>query len=269
MSELGTVAELYRYPVKSMLGETLGAVEVGVSGLVGDRVRALIDEETGRVASAKHPKSWRGLLAFRSRWNTGSPQITLPDGATIEADDIGASQRLSELLHRSVRVTATRPEGATVARPAPEDVMAAGETADVPYAMLEIGQGTPGANFVDYAPVHVVTSSTLAHVGVETLRYRPNLVLETPNGAPFAENGWIGRELMVGAVRLRVVLPTPRCAVPTLAHGGLPSRPAAVKTLLADNRIDVPGFGVLPCLGAYAQIVAVGSISRGDRATLA
>jgi hypothetical protein len=66
-----------------------------------------------------------------------------------------------------------------------------------------------------------------------------------------------------------VVLPTPRCAVPTLAHGGLPSRPAAVKTLLADNRIDVPGFGVLPCLGAYAQIVAVGSISRGDRATFA
>jgi uncharacterized protein len=50
-----------------MLGETLGTVEVGTSGLVGDRARALIDDQTGRVASAKHPKAWRGLLAFRSR----------------------------------------------------------------------------------------------------------------------------------------------------------------------------------------------------------
>ena len=161
-----------------------------------------------------------------------------------------------------------RAQGAAVARPDPEDVLAAGETAEVPYELLEIGQGTPGANFVDYAPLHIVTTSTLAHVGVEAARYRPNLVLDTPDGAPFAENDWIGRELTVGSMRLRVVLPTPRCAIPTLAHGELPRRPEAVKRLLRENRIDVPGFGVLPCLGAYAEVLEADAVGLGERARL-
>ena len=267
MLDLGTVATLRRYPVKSMLGEDLDAAEVTAGGVTGDRAFALIDVETGRVASAKHPKSWRGLLAFSSLWNDGSPRITLPDGRSIAADD-EASGVLSDLLRREVRVTTARPEHAAVARPAPEDVIAAGEDADVPYEMLEIAQGTPGATFVDYAPVHVVTTATLAHVGTEAVRYRPNIVLETPDGEPFAENDWAGRVITIGAVRLRGILPTPRCAVPTLAHGALPSRPDAVRTLLDANRVAVPGFGVLQFLGAYAEVLEPGTIHLGDRATI-
>jgi uncharacterized protein YcbX len=93
-------------------------------------------------------------------------------------------------------------------------------------------------------------------------------VLDTPGGAPFAENSWVGRELAVGSIRLRVVLPTPRCAIPTLAHGELPSRPEAVKRLLRENRIDVAGFGVLPCLGVYAEVLEAGTIRLGERARL-
>ena len=76
--------------------------------------------------------------------------------------------------------------------------------------MLEIGRGTEGATFVDYAPVHLITSATLAHVGAEMIRYRPNLVVDLPGAAAFAENEWIGREVSVGPARLRVMLPTPR-----------------------------------------------------------
>jgi uncharacterized protein len=264
--ELGTVARLRRYPVKSMLGEELEAVAVRESGLAGDRVVALIDVESGRVATAKHPSAWRELLTLSATWNDGAPRITLPDGRTIAAE--GAGDLLSDMLGRRVRVSAVRPEHAAVARPAPEDVIAAGDDADVPYQLLEIGQGTPGATFVDYAPVHVVTTTTLEHVGVDPIRYRPNVVIETPGGEPFAENDWLGHELRLGEVRLRIVLPTPRCAVPTLAHGELPRRPAAVQTLLRENRIDVPGFGTLPCLGAYAQVAVGGVIRRGDGASL-
>lgn len=60
-----------------------------------------------------------------------------------------------------------------VGRPDPEDVIEAGDDADVPYRMLEIGQATPGTNFVDYAPVHLITTATLAGIGVEIIRYRP------------------------------------------------------------------------------------------------
>jgi MOSC domain-containing protein len=273
MPETGTVTALRRYPVKSMLGEDLDAVTLTASGLEGDRAVAVIDRQTGAVASAKHPRLWRGLLACAAQWNDGSPRITLPDGASIsvtgdgEGDGDGA-QQLTELLRRDVRLATVRPERATLARPAPEDVIERGEDADVPYEVLEIGTGTPGATFVDFAPVHLISAATLARVGAEMIRYRPNIVLDIPGGRAFAENDWNEREITIGDVRLRVMQPTPRCAVPTLAHGDLPRRTGAVRTLIEDNHIQIPGLGARPCLGTYAEVLTGGTAKAGDRATL-
>lgn len=264
MGGLGTVAALRRYPVKSMLGEDLPEATLRVGGVDNDRVFALIDAETGRVASAKQPRWWRVLLRCTAVWDGGSPAITLPDGRVVNADEDGVDRALSELVGRQVHLSDTRPGGAALARPAPEDVIERGADADVPYEMLEIGQGTSGTTFVDYAPVHLITSSTCEHLDAEWLRYRPNLLLDTPGGRPYAENDWVGREITVGPVRLRGILATPRCAIPTLAHGDLPRAAHAVRTLLTQNRIDVPGFGVLPCAGLYAEVLDPGTVRAGD-----
>jgi uncharacterized protein YcbX len=267
--EPGTVVALRRYPVKSMLGEDLTSVELTSAGLEGDRFAAVIDRETGHVATAKHPRWWRGLLAFGAEWNGGSPRITLPGGGSVAVAGDAAGPLLSGLLDREVRLATVRPDQARVGRPAPEDVIASGDDADVPYELLEIGQGTTGTNFVDYAPVHLITTATLAHVGEELIRYRPNLVLDLPGAAPFAENDWVGRTVAVGPARLRIMIPTPRCAVPTLAHGDLPRRPSAVRTLLEHNRLTPPGFDrALPCLGAYAQVERPGPLTLGAPASL-
>jgi uncharacterized protein len=267
--EPGTVVALRRYPVKSMLGEDLATVPLTPAGLEGDRFAAVIDQETGRVATAKHPRLWRGLLAFGAEWNAGSPRITLPGGGSVAVADDAAGPLLSGLLQREVRLATVRPDHATVGRPAPEDVIASGDDADVPYQTLEIGAGTPGTNFVDYAPVHLITTATLAHVGEELIRYRPNLVLDLPGAEPFAENDWTGRTLTIGPAELRIMIPTPRCAVPTLAHGSLPRRTSAVRILLEHNRIQVPDLDMTaPCLGAYAQVETPGPLTLGAPATL-
>ncbi len=255
---------VFRYPVKSMLGEDLPQVLVTAGGVDGDRELALIDHDSGRVATAKHPRLWRRLLQFRAGHDGAEVIITLPDGRTVAATDTAVDQALSGVLGRSVHLSGDRSPGAAVERPDPEDVLAHGDDADVPFALLEIAQGSSGAGFVDYAPVHLITSSTLDHIGAEAVRYRPNLVIDTPEEEPFAENGWVGREITVGDIRLRGILPTPRCAVPTLEHGSLPRAAHAVRTPLADNRIDVPGFGVLPCAGLYAEVIAGGTARVGD-----
>jgi uncharacterized protein len=162
-----------------------------------------------------------------------------------------------------VRVATKRPAGAAVERPAPEDVLEHGVEADVPYETLEIAQGAPQAAFVDYAAVHLITTATLRRTGAEAVRYRPNVVVDAAE-EPFVENGWVGREIVIGEVRLRGTLPTPRCSVPTLAHGDLPREPRAVRSLLTDNRVEVPGFGVLPCAGLYADVLAGGVVRIGD-----
>jgi uncharacterized protein len=268
------ITTIRRYPVKSMLGEQVTEVRLGAGGLAFDRVLAVVDRTTDLVATAKHPRLWRELLKYSARIDQDDVRITTPSGRTLDASDPDTDRVLSEALGRPVRICSERPDGATVERPAPEDVLEHGVDAVVEAATLEIGQGTPGTTFVDYAPVHLITSATLDEVGVENVRYRPNVVIETPPGtAPFVENDWIGRELHIGGAggagaTLRVSLPTPRCSVPTLEHGPLPRAPQAVRTLMRSNRVDVPGFGVLPCAGCYAEVETAGALRVGDEVAL-
>jgi uncharacterized protein len=262
------VVALRRYPVKSMLGEDVAEARAEAGGIVGDRELAVIDSVTGLVATAKHPRLWRELLAFGAT-TEGRVFITFPDGSRLPADAAELDARLTAVLGRPVAVSGVRPEGASVERPAPEDVLANGVTAVVPAATLQIGAGSPGKSFVDHSPIHLITTATLRHLDTELVRYRPNVVIDTPPGtAAFVENDWPGREIRVGGpdgALLRITTPTPRCAVPSLAHGTLPRNPQAVRSALADNRIMVELLGAeAPCAGAYAEVLEPGTLHAQD-----
>lgn len=293
------IEELRRYPVKSMLGERLTRADVGSAGIAGDRRLALLDRATGLVVSAKNPRRWRAVLALRAAGGPEDPvRITLPDGREIRslagldgldrpderggrpgAGPDGPARRdevdalLSEVLGAAVTLTATAPAGAALERSRPDEVLAAGFTTVVTVDAVPLPAGTGGGSFVDFAPLHLVTTATLDRIGAEVPgravhvdRYRPNLVVRTPGGAGFEENGWVGRTLRIGPeVTLRVLVPTPRCAVPTLAHGALPPEPDALRVPARLNRVvPVPELGPLPCVGAYAQVVRPGRVSVGD-----
>ncbi|GAA4915860.1 hypothetical protein EV188_104418 [Actinomycetospora succinea] len=268
------ITALWRYPVKSMLGEPLEGSRVDHGGLEGDRALALIDEDTGNVATAKHPRRWRDLLRYSAVAEDGRVRITSPAGWTRDALDPWVTDTLADELGRRVRVAADRPDAAAVERPDPEHVLDQGVEAEVETPTLEIAQGTTGTSFVDHSPVHLITTATLDEIGVEYVRYRPNLVIATPEGTPpYVENTWLGRELHLTGpdgttVTLEVSLPTPRCSVPTLEHGTLPRSPHAVREPMRANRVEVTGFGVLPCAGAYAQVTQGGELRVGATVTV-
>jgi uncharacterized protein YcbX len=96
-------------------------------------------------------------------------------------------------------------------------------------------------------------------------RYRPNVVIRTEAGG-FAENDWLGRDLRVGHdLVLRVIARTPRCAVPTLAHGDLPRDAEALRVLARNNRVTpLAGLDPEPCAGIYAEVLHPGRIRVGD-----
>jgi uncharacterized protein YcbX len=110
----GKVVSLWRYPVKSMLGEELNSSYVTERRLVGDRSYALIDQETGKVASAKNPRKWGKLFDFRAAFIEDPPQvvenipavrITFPDGTQIfSSDQDYINHALSKVLSRDVRL---------------------------------------------------------------------------------------------------------------------------------------------------------------------
>ncbi|HEU5389150.1 MAG TPA: MOSC N-terminal beta barrel domain-containing protein [Streptosporangiaceae bacterium] len=278
---LGTVTTLRRYPVKSMLGEDLQAGEVTRAGLAGDRRLAVVSRRTGKIASAKYPRLWRDMLTLSAEAAlpaeaTGGGEvaalITLPDGKTVRSTDADVDGILSGLLDEPVTLTDTPPAGASLDRAVPEAVLRDGIAAPVPATLIEIGAAAPPGTFVDFAPLHLITTATLDRIAelspyrrADLERYRPNVVIGT-GGSGFTENDWLGRELRVGAdLVLRVIARTPRCAIPTLAHGHLSRDTEALRVVARNNRISpLPDADPEPCAGVYAEVLQPGRISTGD-----
>ncbi|MET8976306.1 MOSC N-terminal beta barrel domain-containing protein [Streptomyces sp. NPDC004539] len=271
-----SVAQLHRHPVKSMLGERLPAADLTDRGLTGDRRYALLDTESGKVASAKSPRLWRELLRCTALTGDSGVSIGTPDGRSWAVDDPGVHDALSAHLGREVTLVDTPPPAASLDRDRPEEVLEHGVTAQVAHDLVEFGSAAPPGTFFDFAPVHLVTTSTLRALAalsprgtVEAERYRANLVIGT-EGEGFPEHAWVGRELAIGDdVVLHIVASTPRCAVPTLAHGRLPRDPDALRVPARHNRVPaLPGRAAEPCVGVYAKVVRGGRVREGDAVRL-
>ena len=278
---IGTVGALWRYPVKSMLGEQLAAAEVTERGVDGDRRLALIDRETGMIASAKTPRLWRRLLSCAATGEgSGGVRISDPDGKSLWSTDAGVDDALSGIVGRPVTLADRPPEQASLERSKPDQVLHEGLDAVVEADIVQFGSASPAGSFFDFAPIHLITTSTLRRIAElhpdrtsDVRRYRPNIVVDTDtdtDSAGFVEQDWFGRELRIGdTLTLRVIASTPRCAVPTLAHGALPRDTEALRTLARHNRVPVvPGGGLEPCAGIYAQVVRPGRIRPGDAVRL-
>ena len=270
---LGTVSVLRRYPVKSMLGEDLDEAEVSRSGLARDRRLAVVSRRTGKVASAKYPRLWRDMLTLSAEaLDDDTARITLPGGKKVSSTDPGVDEVLSALLDQPVTLTGTPPPGATLDRAVPDAVLRDGIRAEVPATLIEIGAAAPPGTFVDFAPLHLITTATLDRIAelspyrrARLERYRPNVVIRTGDDG-FTENDWLGRDLRVGDdLVLRVIARTPRCAIPTLAHGDLPRDAEALRVVARHNRVrPLPDLDPEPCAGVYAEVLHPGRIRAGD-----
>jgi len=269
----GSVAGLWRYPVKSMMGEELNATEVTKYGLLGDRKFAVVDPATGKVAGAKNPRKWGSFFEFRAAYieppragaKVSALRLTLPDGTTVTSDQPGLAQVLSKALGREVTLAEAPGEGVAPAATA-EEYWPDMEGLD--YRDTVTDWELPPGTFFDLAIVHLLTTATIDRLRAlypqgrfETRRFRPNIVVATgPDQQGFVENDWVGRTVAVGGeVRLQVTGPCPRCVMTTLPQGDLPKDSGILRTAAQHNQVNV---------GVYTDVIAGGTIRRGDPVTL-
>ena len=279
---VGSVQSLWRYPLKSMQGEQISATAVTERGVLGERAYAILDCETGHIASAKHPRKWEKLFQCRATFvqppQLGVPLppvlITLPDGALISSAQPDADQILGRVLGRDVMLIATAPTAPT--READRSPLDSAAEQDL-IREEPMGLAAPAGTFFDYAPVHVLTTATLARLkeldpegDFDMRRFRPNIVV-APLGdeSGFVENDWLGQLLTSGGeAQLQLIDPCPRCVVTTLAHEDLPRDPGILRTVSQHNAVAsvtlAPGV-VLPAVaGVYALVQQHGTIRQGD-----
>jgi uncharacterized protein len=275
---LGSVVSLWRYPVKSMMGEELNAAETTERGLLGDRAYALVDSTDGKVASAKNPRKWPHLFDFRAAFvdppRSGAKvppvRITLPEGRVVSSDQSDVNQILSRALKREVTLDVTeRGQREIVESTFPNPWTPTAEEYWPDMEGLEFRDtvtdfNLPEGTFFDCAVVHVLTTATVDRLRelypegrFEVRRFRPNIVVEIASGVKdFVENAWIGGTLAIGdAVRLSLTGPCPRCVMTTLSQGDLAKDPGILRTAAQHNHANV---------GLYASVVRGGTVRRGD-----
>ena len=228
----GTVARLWRYPVKSMLGEAADSLEIVPGGVVGDR-RLAVRDGGGQPASGKSMEGFAripNLLDFAAGVDGNTVCIRFPDGSVHRADEPDIDVALSQAIGQAVTLT-TEDDG----------------------------------RHVDASPIHLITEASLAWLratlpgaAVDERRFRPNLVLDV-GGEGLVEQEWVGRHLRVGAVELRITEATERCGMVSMAHAELPRDPRVLRHLTRAAQM---------CLGVYADVVTPGAVAPGDAAAL-
>ncbi|HUA32267.1 MAG TPA: MOSC N-terminal beta barrel domain-containing protein [Candidatus Binataceae bacterium] len=290
MATVGKVAEIWRYPFKSMGGQKIDRVAIGPNGLVGDRGWALRDEAAGEIRGAKKlPALMQCQAKYLAEPGEGvipHVEITLPSGERVKTSDAGIAAKLSAFLGRAVTPWPLQPPSALDhyrhGQPDNPDIMVElreifGRTADEPLPDLEpfvkiglIEFTSPLGTYFDAFPLHLVTTATLKHLGgfnsnarFDVRRFRPNILIELDNAPDdFVEAQWSGKHLRIGAALIDVVGPCPRCVMTTLPQEGLAKDPSVLRTIVKDAAQNV-GIYASP-----ASSVALATVAVGDRVEL-
>ena len=285
---MGVVAELWRYPFKSMVGERVPDAEVTERGLPGDRTWACRDEEKGGIRGAKQLGA---LMLMSARYTDGDiaapPVVTLPDGTSFPADAPEAADRVSAALGRKVTLWPLQPatdldhyrrgrlfhhddrreDARAVFGLDEEDPFPnfRGMPADL-WRLLKEFECPPGTYFDAY-PLLLLTRQSLDALArrspgsaVDARRFRPNLVVDVPeDDAEFPELAWVGRRLRTGGAELEVVEPCARCVMISRPTDDLPEDRDMQKVVV--RQLDHN-------MGVYARVVEPGPVREGDAVEL-
>ena len=246
---------LWRHPVKSLQGESIGTAEIDPDGLRGDRRWGVRDEVTGKVLTGRREPQLLGASAALDM--NGRPAVTLPDGTTISGEGDAIDSALSNWLGHEVKLVgaADAPGGQAEAF-----VDATDDSSPV------VEWTMPAGRFVDALPILIVTSASLrTGAGLhpagnwDARRFRPNVFVDVDDDG-WVEDAWCGRVVRIGEVELLPRQGCVRCTMVTRPQPGL-ERDLDIYRTVARHHGGT--FGV------WATVQTPGTISVGDAVEVA
>jgi uncharacterized protein YcbX len=226
--EVARVVSLFRYPVKSMAAEVLDDVDVSWHGLAGDRRWAFIQDGHARsgfpwLTVRELPVMWRYRPSFVEplRPDKSPTRVCTPTGRDLDVVD----PELAAELGAGVRV-------------------------------VKHDRGV-----FDTFPLSLISTRTLADLGatvgmpLDPLRFRPNLLVEAIDDAPFPEETWVGSVLRIGDLRMRLDKRDQRCIMVNVDPQTTKRNAAVLRAIGRDRQA---------CLGVYGSTVTPGRVAVGD-----
>lgn len=281
---VGHVSELWRYPVKSMRGERVDRAEVErVYGIPGDRGWAIRDEKVGEIRGAKNIRELVQLAARYLEEPNGSStptiEIDLGDGRVLRSDDPEINEALTKRLGHPVSLWPRQPADdldhyrrvETLDEADIRRMMALLPDEPIPdygqYIPPELNEKlaefvAPPGTYFDGAELHLLSRTSLETLSslmpdstIDVRRFRPNIVIDLPEAEGFPEVEWIGREVRIGSVVTKVIMPMVRCVMITLPQDDLPRDPKIMRTLVREANMN---------MGVGLSVVEPGHVEAGD-----
>ncbi len=276
------VSQLWRYPVKSMVGGRVESIELDQLGIVGDRTWATRDVERGGIRGAKKIGPLMRLAARDT--GDGDVEITLPDGSTVRTTDPDVDERVSAAVDHAVVLERLRPAGDLdhYRRGAPDtdDFVAElrgifGREEDEPFPDFSVFPPiiaefeSPPGTYYDAFPLMVMTEAALDALAgalpasnVDVRRFRPSIVVDTGDiGSDASTPGhpefdWAGRRATLGSATIEFATPCPRCVMVTREiDDAIAADSAVLRHIVRDLDQN---------LGVYATVVTLGVVRVGD-----
>jgi uncharacterized protein YcbX len=248
------VSRIWRYPVKSLQGESLDEGVVEADGLEGDRRWGILDGRTGRILTARRRPE---LLHAAAVYREGRPVITLPDGRVGEGPGPGTDRLLSQWLGSPVslvRSVEEAPGRAEYFEDATDD-----SSRPIEWTM-------PESRYVDAAPLLVLTTASLRAAKAlhpagswQPRRFRPNLLVDTPDDEGWVEDGWIARRVQVGTAVLAPNEGCMRCTMVTREQPGIEADREIFRSLARHHGAR---------LGVWCTVTVPGALTCTDRVSV-
>ena len=289
MTEVGRISEIWRYPVKSMAGERVDAVEIRTLGMHADRMWAVRDLKLGATTSAKRLPT---LMFLTARFAATPPAdagpgnapevlVGFPDGTEVSSSDPAVHSRLSAYLDHDVELRPLPPldakgeyRGPLMTKTDIRSIM--GLEPDEPLPDLSMfpvkmlaelmRYATPVGTYADVYPLHLITDQTLRTMAAiapncdwDVRRFRPSVLIETADTTERPEWNWAGGTLHAANADVELLFPTIRCVMPSHEQPELKRDREITRTIARTSR---------RCLGVYGSVPRPGRIAEGDLLTL-
>ena len=257
MTTIGTVESLWRYPVKSMSGETLTEAFMGFSGFYGDRCVAFKSSAARKGFPYLNASLQQQMLCYRPRFRYPEQAAKPPN--LLEAMSIAPGITPANADPNDLIVDVVTPSGAVVA-------------VDDPALVQMLGEGISENNHLtlvrsdraltDCRPVSLISLQTVrqleaeSSMAIDKRRFRANIYLDLAATAGFAEDAIVGRRLRIGArAEIAILERDPRCKVISLDPDTGEHNPEVLRKVAQANA----GFA-----GLYGAVLVEGMLTTGD-----
>ncbi len=261
MATIGTVESLWRYPVKSMRGETIDKVFMGFSGIYGDRCFAFKNSAARKGFPYLSATAQEQMLRYRPQFRY--PERTLQPPNLAEAMSISPGVNPANPDPNDLMVDVVTPSGVIVAL-------------DDPVLREMLCEGLRGENHLtlvrsdraltDCRPVSLISLQTIQQVEAElgipldNRRFRSNVYFKLASGNGFAEDELIGRKLRIGSkAEIMVLERDPRCKMISLDPDTGEHNPEVLRKVAQTHSA---------CAGIYCAVLVEGMLTKGDQIEL-